>query len=235
MTTPVVEHRRRRGSGRAGSRGSSARRAGTRRRRAARARRGSWAAARTRARPVRAASSSRDDPARGSVGPGPRARGEPVPQPADDLGESHGDPLGQEAGDPRQAAQAEDADAAGPACPRRGWPRSRRRPGHDGATRRSRSAAARPGGMRRRRRPSAGRRAGDGARADGPAVVARARSPASIRGARAASSAASSSVGGHIGLKLYHCSGAAPIVASSASAISWVARAMSASDERRRR
>ena len=57
--------------------------------------------------------------------------------------------------------------------------------------------------------------------------------PASIRSARRSSSAASASVGGHIGLKLYHCSGAAAIVASSADATAWVARAMSASDAER--
>ena len=46
--------------------------------------------------------------------------------------------------------------------------------------------------------------------------------------ARASSSAASAGSDGQIGLKLYHCSGAAAIVRSSASAIRWVARCRSA-------
>src|SRR5205085_9375805 len=49
----------------------------------------------------------------------------------------------------------------------------------------------------------------------------------SITAARAASSSASPVVGGHIGLKLYHCCGAAAIVDWRESAIAWVARATS--------
>ena len=52
--------------------------------------------------------------------------------------------------------------------------------------------------------------------------------PACMSAARRSRSAASSAVAGQIGLKLYHCSGAAPMVASSASAIAWVARWSSA-------
>ena len=51
---------------------------------------------------------------------------------------------------------------------------------------------------------------------------------ASIAIARASSSFASASVAGHIGLKLYHWSGAAASVASSESAMAWVARWRSA-------
>ena len=52
--------------------------------------------------------------------------------------------------------------------------------------------------------------------------------PDAISAARASSAAVSAAVSGHIGLKLYHWSGAAAITRSSASAISWVARRISA-------
>ena len=44
------------------------------------------------------------------------------------------------------------------------------------------------------------------------------------RGAALEVGRSSAASAGHIGLKLYHCSGAAAIVAASASAIAWVAR-----------
>ena len=81
-------------------------------------------------------------------------------------------------------------------------------------------AASEPGGAASRRRPATVRRT--------PGAGPGSAMPDCISAARRSRSAASSGVAGQIGLKLYHCSGAAAIVAARASAIAWVARCSSA-------
>src|SRR5688500_3018992 len=83
------------------------------------------------------------------------------------------------------------------------------------------------------------RRGNDGPGADpatkGARLPPRGHPPAGTRvpPARSARTACSSTVDGQSGLKLYHCSGAAAIVAPSASAMAWVARCSSAGSEDR--
>ena len=139
---------------------------------------------------------------------------------AGDVGERDGDAFGQVAGDPRSRRGSARRGLAGRAVPARlRARRPRARP-------RSRRCQLLLGGGSRTHVACAGRRPGAAAtsvvptrRASGPRAP-RARPPPRR-------------VGGHIGLKLYHCSGAAASVAWSASATCCVARATSASERRR--
>ena len=123
------------------------------------------------------------------------------------------------------------AGSAAPGPPARGWRDTRGRPRIRPAARAGARAAGRPA---TRRRPAAGTApspttAGHGQANSGAGPGSA--MPDCIKVARRSRSAASSAVAGQIGLKLYHCSGAAATVDARASAIAWVARWSSAGSD----